>query len=85
MKSMAKKHISVTNERVLKALEDSKNASRFIEEAILFYLDSIRNEYVTAEQVKAIVLDCITKNQVIISNPNYQEPFRKDIEDILKL
>lgn len=85
MKSMAKKHISVTNERVLKALEESKNASRLIEEAILYYLDSIENEYVTAEQVKAIVFDCIAKNPVTISNPNYQEPCKRDIEDILNL
>ena len=82
---MAKKHISVTNERVLKALAESKNASRLIEEAILFYLDSIENEYVTAEQVKAIVFDCMAKNQVTISNPNYQEPSKSDIDDILNL
>lgn len=82
---MAKKHISVTNERVLKVLEESKNASRFIEEAILFYLDSIENEYVTVDQVKAIVFDCIAKNQVAITNPNYHEPSKSDIEDILNL
>lgn len=82
---MAKKHISVTNERVLKALGESKNASRLIEEAILFYLDSIENEYVTVDQVKAIVFDCIAKNQVAINNPNYQEPSKSDIEDILNL
>lgn len=82
---MAKKHISVTNERVLKALEESKNASRLIEEAVLYYLDSIENEYVTAEQVKAIVMDCIGNNQLPISNPNYKEPCKSDIEDILKL
>lgn len=85
MKSMAKKHISVTNERVLKALGDSKNASRLIEEAVLFYLDSIENEYVTAEQVKAIIYDCMAKNQVAISNPNYHEPCKSDIEDVLNL
>lgn len=82
---MAKKHISVTNERVLKALEESKNASRLIEEAILFYLDSIENEYVTAEQVKAIVFDCMTKNQAAISNPNYIEPCKSDIDEILNM
>ena len=82
---MAKKHISVTNEKVLRAMRESKNVSRLIEEAILFYLDSIENEYVTAEQVKAIVFDCMAKNQVTISNPNYQAPSKSDIEDILNL
>lgn len=82
---MAKKHISVTNERVLKALEESKNASRLIEEAILYYLDSIENEYVTVEQVKAILLDCISSNVTPISNQNYQEPCKNEINDILNM
>lgn len=85
MKSMAKKHISVTNERVLKALNESKNASRFIETAILFYLDSIENEYVTVEQVKSIVFECISSNQVAINNKNYQAPCKNDINDILNM
>ena len=85
MKFMAKKHISVTNEKVLKALEESKNASRLIEEAILYYLDSLENEYVTVEQVKAIVFDCISNNVVPISNANYQEPCKNEINDILKM
>lgn len=85
MKSMAKKHISVTNDRVLKALSESKNASRLIETAILFYLDSLENEYVTAEQVKSIVFDCISKNPISISNPNYQEPSKSDIDEILNM
>lgn len=85
---MAKKHISITNSRVLEAFENAtkeKRASRLIEEAILFYLDSIENEYVTAEQVKAIIYDCMAKNPVAISNPNYTEPCKSDIDDILNL
>ena len=82
---MAKKHISVTNEKVLKALNESKNASRLIEEALLYYLDSLENEYVTAEQVKAIVFGCLNSNHVPISNPNYNAPCKDDINDILNM
>lgn len=84
---MAKKHISVKNERVLEALEGSRNASRLIEEAILYYLDSIEKEYVTSDQVKAIIADCIALNRFDtgIRNPNLEMPSKSDIDDILNL
>lgn len=81
---MAKKHISVTNERVLEALSNSKNASRFIEEAVLYYLDSLEHEYITREEVQGMILDAI-KN-IEIKNPNYSgEQLGEDIASILDL
>ena len=79
--NMAKRHISVTNDRVLKALDESKNASRFIEEAILYYLDSIDKEYVTIDQVKSIVMDYIVRAPNI-ENKNYESPTDDDINMI---
>lgn len=82
---MAKKHISVTNERVLKALDESRNASRLIEKAILYYLDSIENEYVTADQVRSMIMDCLSSNIQPIKNSNYEVPTEDDINNILNL
>lgn len=84
MKSMAKKHISVTNERVLDALNNSKNASRLIEEAVLYYLDSLEHEYITREEVQSMILDAISN--VEIKNPNYSsQQLGEDIASILDL
>lgn len=81
---MAKKTISVTNERVLNALEESKNGSRLIEEAILYYLDSIEHEYITKEEVQSMIFDALRK--VEIRNSNYSsEQLGSDINDILDM
>lgn len=82
--NMAKRHISVTDDRVLKALAESKNASRFIEEAVLYYLDSIEKEYVTREQVKSIIMDCLGSG-LEIKNGNYSAPDDDDINAVLNL
>lgn len=84
MKFMAKKHISVTNERVLEALNNSKNASRLIEDAVLYYLDSLDHEYITKEEVQSMIFDAL--RNVEIKNPNYDsEQLGEDIANILGL
>lgn len=81
---MAKKHISVTSKRVLEAMEQSDNASRLIEEAIIYYLDNIEHDYITKEQVQSMILDAL--RNVEIKNPNYsQEQLGSDIASILEL
>ena len=90
---MAKKHISVTNKRVLDAMEQSNNASRLIEEAILYYLDSVESEYITKAEVKGLIMDCLRDIPTRpISNPNYvhedvvdQDTLANSFNDILNL
>lgn len=62
-----RKNISVTNDRVLKAMEQSENASKLIEIAILYYLDSIEADYVTKEELEEI------NKKVCILNQNYTQ------------
>ena len=79
-----RKNISVTNERVLEAMAQADNASRLIEDAVIYYLDSIEKEYITKEEVSNMILDAL-KN-VEIKNPNYsQEQLGNDITSILEL
>lgn len=79
-----RKNISITNDRVLKAMEGSKNASRLIEEAVLYYLDSIDHEYITKEEVQSMIFDVL--RNVEIKNPNYSsEQLGSDISDILDM
>lgn len=79
-----RKNISVTNERVLEAMAQADNASRLIEEAMLYYLDSIEKEYITKEDVSNMILDAI--RHVEIKNPNYStEQLGNDIASILDL
>lgn len=79
-----RKNISVTNKRVLDAMEDSDNASRLIENAILYYLDSLDKEYITKCEVQGMILDAIKK--IEINNPNYSsEELGNDIASILDL
>ncbi len=81
---MAKKHISVTDERVLRAMEESKNASRLIEEAVLYYLDRAGKEYITREQVQEMIGNAFSG--IEIKNPNYNtEQLKEDIASILDL
>lgn len=80
-----RKTISVINKRVLDAMEGSNNASRLIEEAVLYYLDSLENEYVTKDIVKGIVLDCLKDVVLPITNKNYAEPILEDINAILEM
>lgn len=81
---MAKKHISVTNERVLTALEESKNASRLIEEAIIYYLDSIEHDYITKEEAQSMIFDALRK--VEIRNPNCSlEQIGNEMNEIFNL
>lgn len=81
---MAKKHISVTNEEVLRALEQQQNASRFIEEAILYYLNNIDHDYITRDEVSGMIMDALKNVQ--IKNPNYSsKDLTSDIKKILDL
>lgn len=81
---MAKKHISVTNKKVLEAMENSTNASRLIEEAVLYYLDSLEKEYITKEEVKEMLFDFM--RTIKIENPNYESSdLTNEISDILNI
>lgn len=66
---MAKKHISITNDRVLDALEGSKNASKLIEKAVIFYLDAVEKDYATKEYVDNLYAEC--NKMFKICNQNY--------------
>lgn len=81
---MAKKTISVTNDRVLRAMEQSKNASRLIEEAIIYYLDSLEHEYITKEEVQSMIFDAL--RNVEIKNPNCSlEQIGNEMNEIFNL
>lgn len=87
---MAKKHISVTNKRVLDAMENSKNASRLIEDAMIYYLDAIEHEYITKTEVQSLIVECLKGVAITgpISNKNYIhsiEQLSNDIAGILDL
>lgn len=82
-----KKHISITNPRVLEAFEKAtkeKRASRLIEEAVIYYLDSLEHDYITREQVQSMILDAL--KTVEIKNPNYNSlDLAEELEGILDL
>lgn len=84
---MAKKNISITHPKVLKVYEEAARegrGSRLIEDAILYYLDSIEHEYITKEEVQCMIFDAI--RNIEIKNPNYSsEQLGSDINDILGL
>lgn len=78
-----RRQIYVTDERVNEVLDEQKNVSRFVVECVLYYLDNLENGYVTADQVKGIVLDCLKDIPIMsgpISNPNYTNQ-TDDLED----
>jgi hypothetical protein len=74
-----RKQISMTHERVKAALKP-KGASKFVEDAVLYYLDAkdneyISNEFISKEQIERMVMDCI-------KNSNYTQEIHKLVEDI---
>ncbi len=88
-----RKNVSMTNKRVLEAYEEAVKegrGARLIEEAVLYYLDSIEREYVTREEVQEMILSCFngTESYEPIANRNYTEGTKEilsDIEDVLHL
>lgn len=78
---MAKRHISVINDRVEKALAESGNASRFIEEAVLFYLDTQEKGYATTGYVEEIATEC--RREITICNQNYLQ-LKLVLDDLVK-
>lgn len=78
---MAKRHISVTNTRVDKALSESDNASRLIEDAILFYLDFKQEGYATIGYVEEIATEC--RREITICNQNYLQ-LKLVLDDLVK-
>ena len=78
---MAKRHISVTNTRVDKALADSDNASRLIEEAVLFYLDFKQEGYATIGYVDKMTTEC--RREITICNQNYLQ-LKLVLSDLVK-
>lgn len=84
---MAKRHISITNDRVLKAFDKAtkeNKGSRLIEEAVLYYLDSIEKDYITKEEVNSMILEAL--RNIEIKNPNYtSQDLDMDIQNVLDL
>ncbi|MBU3812284.1 MAG: hypothetical protein H9893_11590 [Candidatus Niameybacter stercoravium] len=88
-----RKNVSITNKRVLEAYEKAVKegrGARLIEEAILYYLDSIEKEYITREEVQEMIISCFkgTGSYEPIANRNYLEGTKEilsDIEDVLHL
>lgn len=79
-----RKNISVTNGKVLEAMSNAENASRLIEEAVLYYLDSLEHDYITKNEVQSMIFDAL--RNVEIKNPNYeQEKLGGNISDILNM
>lgn len=66
-----RKNISVTNERVLEAMNQSENASKLIEVAILRYLEEIDKGYITRDELEE-ELEKLNK-KVCILNENYTQ------------
>lgn len=65
MKRAERRNISVTNEEVSKALDTSDNASKYIERAILYYLEHSKQDQETLKQLEEV------KTQVEVLNKNY--------------
>lgn len=65
MKRAERRNISVTNEEVSKALDTSDNASKYIERAILYYIEHSKQDQETLEELEVI------KKQIEILNKNY--------------
>lgn len=88
-----RRQITITNKRV----DDEFNrvgrgkVSKFIEGCVLYYLDNLKNGYVTQDQVKGIVLDCLKDIPIYsgeISNQNYTnnvDQLKDDVLDVLGL
>lgn len=84
-----RKTICYSDVRVIEAIKNCKNASRFFEEAAIYYIESITEERISKEMIKDIVIECLkgcASAQIQISNPNYSlEQIDDDINDILNL
>lgn len=90
-----REHITFKNERVISFLDEAKQSrsmSKFVEEAVAFYIDNMGKEvkYTTKEDVQGIILEYF--GQVIfkgpIKNNNYiqeKENIRDEISEILSL
>ena len=74
-----RKNISVTNSRVLDALNGADNASKLIEEAILYYIDNSKDSTLTLEDVKKEVLTVLYNLGVmkLVTN-NIQETIKTE-------
>ena len=81
---MAKRHISITNDRVLEAFDNAvidNKGSRLIEEAILFYLDFKEEGYATTGYVDEVATEW--KREVNICNQNYLQ-LKLVLDDLVK-
>lgn len=90
---MAKEHISFKNERVISVLNEAKKTrsmSKFVEDAIIFYLDNMGNtedRYTTKEDVKSIIIEYL--GQIAFSAPTQNKSYKQlesveDVEDDIK-
>ena len=79
-----RKNISVTNERVLKALDESANFSKLIEVAVLHYLDTADKDYMTRLEVIELINSfmMIQTSKTAVSK---QTVSKDDLTDILNL
>lgn len=81
MKRAERRNISVTNDEVSKALDTSDNASKYIERAILYYLEHSKQDQATLEEIEEI------KKKVEILNRNYlqtKDTLNKLVDSLFK-
>lgn len=81
---MAKRHISITNDRVLEAFDNAardNKGSRLIEQAILLYLDTQEKGYATTGYVEEIAIEC--RREITICNQNYLQ-LKVVLDDLVK-
>lgn len=79
-----RKNISVTNERVLQALDESSNFSKLIELAVLHYLDTADKDYMTRLEVIELINSFMMMNQKETISTQATVS-KNDLTDILNL
>lgn len=99
-KNHGRERITFKNERVISILEEAKKSrsmTRFVEDAVLFYLDNFakRDQYVTREEVKDILIEYLAIIIALSGKVNIQEQknnltdipqdLQREIDEILEL
>lgn len=62
-----RRNISITSEVVDKALDNAENISKFVEKAILYYLEETEKEYATVADLEQL------RGEFKIINQNYTQ------------
>lgn len=88
-----RKNVYLTNQRVIDAWSESSNASRLVEDSILFYLDNYNKKVLTENDVVNIVRNIVgisdrvtsgTVEKVIQADDNLDD-YLASIESIIEL